>query len=108
MAFSMSASVSTSAFLQSDIPAPVRSRRSLISAAVTSAMAISPRNDRSGWGTNDALARGSGARRVVRRSGRVRLVVAATAADLDARPVAARGDVDHLLLVVVLGLAALV
>src|SRR6185369_4350535 len=41
MAFSMSAAVSVSAFLQSAIPAPVRSLKSLIICVVTSAMFLS-------------------------------------------------------------------
>ena len=41
IAFSMSPPLSVSAFLQSAMPAPVRSRRSLIICAVMSAMTLS-------------------------------------------------------------------
>src|SRR5215470_3450030 len=81
-AFSMSPSTSTRAFLQSAIPAPVRSRSSLTMPAVTSATTYS-----SSFGNSQLLV--FGCRRRFGRGG-------ATAAlrHLDPRSVATRGDVD--------------
>src|SRR6476469_5412860 len=93
IAFSMSPAVSVSDFLQSAMPAPVRSRRSLIICAVISAMSVV-----SSW-FPVVSGRLVLARFVVGGSGGFgRRQVAATARyDLDARPFAARRDADGLL-----------
>src|SRR4051794_17475525 len=83
IAFSMSAAHSVSAFLQSETPAPVRSRRSLIICWVMSAMCLL------------ALALGG-------RGGLGLRHVGAPAGDhLHARSLAARGDADRLRLGVI-------
>src|SRR5688500_9068512 len=71
----MSAPTSVSAFLQSDIPAPVRSRRSLIIVAVTSAILLV----------------------LVRRGRSLGVEHAAARRHLDARTIATRRHVDDAL-----------
>src|SRR5689334_19472691 len=99
IAFSMSAAVSVSAFLQSAIPAPVRSRRSLIICAVTSAMTLRPLREFASAAALRRLVFGGGGRLGLRQ-------LAATARHhLDARALAPGRDADGLALVAALGCA---
>src|SRR6266478_4811565 len=98
-AFSMSASHSTSAFLQSAIPAPVRSRRSLIICAVTSAIALLSSSFRAMKKMKGGSREGLGLLGLVlgRRGGfGRRQIVAAARHDLDLRALAARRHPDRL------------
>src|SRR4029079_15441861 len=110
-ALSMSASVSTSALLQSDMPAPVRSRRSLIICAVTSLpiaqlSSVVGREKRGCDARLRAVVAATAAALVVRRRGGLGRgqVGAAARDDLDLRTFAARRHADRLRL---LGAAAL-
>src|SRR5688572_27383414 len=101
IALSMSALVSTSAFLQSLMPAPVRSRRSLIIAAEISAIVILLQS-RCPWVPTPCGRHPRSRVLVVGRGRGLGGEVHAALGDLDHRAVAAGADVDDLLLDVVL------
>src|SRR3954471_16864179 len=111
IAFSMSAAHSESAFLQSAMPAPVRSRRSLIICAVMSAMSILLvlvcRTGGETVGSAPSVGRLAAARFVLGGRGRFwrGQVAAPPRDDLDARSFATRRNANRLLLLAALFLA---